>query len=118
VLADNETDMPNPTRITRVKYLQVVVGTFAGALALIPIGLSTDKYPALVPVWFGLTALWALLSLGFLVTFGVRRLHDFDQPGWWMALILIPYVNLALVLGLLLAPGNPNANRFGEVPVG
>lgn len=47
------------------------------------------------------------------VSYGVRRLHDFDKSGWWYLLFFVPFANLVMGLVLLFAPGTPGANRYG-----
>ena len=42
----------------------------------------------------------------------VRRVHDFDEGGWFALLFLIPIANLYV----LFTPGSPIPNRFGECP--
>lgn len=61
------------------------------------------------------TGLLLLFAAGSLVSFsyGFRRLHDFDQSGWWYLLSFVPLVNIVLALILLFRPGTPGANRFG-----
>lgn len=61
-----------------------------------------------------------LASLGFLlvyfiatISYGVRRLQDFDKNGWWYLLAFIPGVNLVMALILLLAPGTQGPNSYG-----
>jgi uncharacterized membrane protein YhaH (DUF805 family) len=48
------------------------------------------------------------------VSYGVRRLHDFDKSGWWYLLAFIPLVNVVMALILLFAPGTPGRNTFGS----
>lgn len=62
----------------------------------------------------------ALTMFGFMIVFfiatlsyGVRRLHDFDKSGWWYLLGFVPFVNFIMGLILLLAPGTPGANQYG-----
>ncbi|MEX2501196.1 MAG: DUF805 domain-containing protein [Trueperaceae bacterium] len=62
----------------------------------------------------------ALASLALLVTYavamvsyGVRRLHDFDKSGAWYLLMFVPFANVVMGLILLFAPGTPGANRYG-----
>ncbi len=47
------------------------------------------------------------------VSYGVRRLHDFDKSGWWYLLLFVPIANLVMGLVLLFAPGTQGANRYG-----
>jgi len=45
-----------------------------------------------------------------------RRLHDFDVSAWWAFFLLFPFLQFVFLIYLLVAPGTPNANRFGPVP--
>ncbi|WP_426336955.1 DUF805 domain-containing protein [Pseudoduganella sp. R-31] len=45
-----------------------------------------------------------------------RRLHDFDVSSWWALLLLFPFLQIIFLIYLLIAPGTPEANRFGAVP--
>ena len=55
----------------------------------------------------------ALLLPGWAVL--VRRLHDVDKSGWnWLWALTI--VGIIYVLYLLVQPGTPGPNRFGEDP--
>lgn len=47
------------------------------------------------------------------LSYGVRRLHDFDKSGWWYLLIFVPFANIVMGLILLLAPGTQGANQYG-----
>jgi len=46
----------------------------------------------------------------------VRRLHDINKPGWWVLLILIPFVGAIILIVWAAQPGNPEANDYGDVP--
>ncbi|WP_062382775.1 DUF805 domain-containing protein [Demequina iriomotensis] len=79
--------------------------------------------PAIVPdsVSWGLLTLAAGLMLAYVVGIGVptvavtaRRLHDLDQPAWWLLAIPLGLGIVLLVMALL--PGQPGANRFGPDP--
>lgn len=65
---------------------------------------------------FPLFPLSALLSLLTLMT--VRRLDDLDRSRWWCLLAWAPLLNGMMMLYLLCAPGNPQANRHGPAPTG
>lgn len=47
------------------------------------------------------------------ISYGVRRLQDFDKSGWWYLLMFVPIANLVMGLVLLFAPGTQGANRYG-----
>lgn len=95
-----------------------------------------------VPVAAGMGIIELVVFLMLLLPFvsvTVRRLHDTDRAGWWVMLLYIPYLSTiaargnrslqlvtagALVMGaialavLLIMPGVPGANRFGNNPRG
>jgi len=47
------------------------------------------------------------------LSYGARRLHDFDKSAWWYLLMFIPFVNFVMGLVLLLAPGTQGPNTYG-----
>ncbi len=49
------------------------------------------------------------------VALTMRRLHDTDKSGWWIFLLVVPIVNIALIVWLA-TTGDPAANRFGLPP--
>jgi uncharacterized membrane protein YhaH (DUF805 family) len=63
----------------------------------------------------GVVAPTALLFIHLIasVSYGIRRLHDFDKSGWWHLLLFVPFANLAMALIMLQAPGSPGGNRYG-----
>ncbi len=47
----------------------------------------------------------------------VRRLHDMGKNGWWLLLVLIPYLGvIVLIIVLLLSPGDDGENKYGKNP--
>jgi len=114
--------------------LQVlVVGTLAilsaatgGSLAALGEGEAAS---ALAAGGLGFTVI--LLGVWVLATFipniavTVRRLHDRDLSGWWylgyIVASFIPFVNFIAAIAFLVVmvlPGTPGPNRFGEDPKG
>lgn len=70
-------------------------------------------------------ALWWLATLVPHIALNVRRLHDRDMSGWWYLGFLvagfIPFLNLITSIAylvLMLLPGTPGPNRYGEDPKG
>ncbi|MBU6496231.1 MAG: DUF805 domain-containing protein [Acidobacteria bacterium] len=60
-----------------------------------------------------------LYSLAFLVpglAVGVRRLHDTGRSGWWLLIGLIPAIGWIVLIVLFTVEGQPNSNRYGDVP--
>lgn len=47
---------------------------------------------------------------------GVRRLHDLDQSGWWLLLLIIPVLGaLILMLAFFVRDSGPD-NQYGPSP--
>jgi uncharacterized membrane protein YhaH (DUF805 family) len=64
----------------------------------------------------GGTLVMLLVSLVYAVatvSYGVRRLHDFNQNGWWYLLAFVPLVNIGMGLILLLASPSEGENSYG-----
>jgi uncharacterized membrane protein YhaH (DUF805 family) len=58
--------------------------------------------------WVGM-----VIYFTYLASLGLRRLHDTGQSGWWL-LLGIPPLTQFMVIYLILAGGQPNANKYGE----
>ena len=67
---------------------------------------------ALMGLWLLTYFVMFLCGLSLLA----RRFHDMDKSGWWVLLILVPILNLATYIYLLVKKGTSGANRFGAVP--
>lgn len=101
-------------RIGRLQYFGfgVIWGMVLTVIAMM-VGAMADPYGevsvggAFIVVILGFVYIVATLS------YGVRRLHDFDKTGWWYLLSFVPGANLVMGLVLLLAPGTPGANTYG-----
>ncbi len=46
----------------------------------------------------------------------VRRMHDQDKTGWWVAVSALPYIGVGWLIFLMLQPGTWGPNRFGPDP--
>lgn len=61
---------------------------------------------------FGLAVLWPSIAVT------AKRLHDRDKSGWWMLMLLIPFIGFIwflIVVGCLRGTRGPN--RFGPDPL-
>jgi uncharacterized membrane protein YhaH (DUF805 family) len=45
----------------------------------------------------------------------VRRLHDIDRTGWWIAICLVPILGLILLLYWCCQPGTAGRNAYGAL---
>jgi uncharacterized membrane protein YhaH (DUF805 family) len=64
---------------------------------------------------FGPLSSLALLLPGIAVT--VRRLHDIDRSGWWMLILLLPFIGAVVVFVFMCLRGIAGPNRFGPEPM-
>lgn len=93
-------------RAGRGEYWMFFAANFAACMILSVADAITG-----IPV---LSLLYILVALvpGIAVT--IRRLHDGDRSGWWMLLGCIPILGALALLVLMILPGTPATNRFGE----
>ena len=61
----------------------------------------------------GVAIVAAACSLAAGVLVGIKRLHDTDRSGWYLAVLLLPVIGWAASVAMLNAPGTPGSNRFG-----
>jgi len=47
----------------------------------------------------------------------VRRLHDTDRQGWWILILLVPFVGIITFLVFVCLKGTNGRNRFGDNPL-
>lgn len=66
-------------------------------------------------IFFGLYFVYLLAVLVPLFTVSVRRLHDTGRSGWWLLLIFVPIVSLALIFPMMIE-GDPSPNKYGPNP--
>lgn len=106
-------------RIGRLELLFWFVASIFGAgiaLAIVsvltttPIQPERTRHPWLQAVWLLAAALVMLKAI-------VSRFHDIGWPGWAVLVIAFPLVDLIALLFLMLAPGQKQANVYGEPPI-
>jgi uncharacterized membrane protein YhaH (DUF805 family) len=95
-------------------FLASIIGAaiglaIASALTSTPIEAGRTRYPWSFAIWFLAAALVMLKAV-------VSRFHDIGWPGWAVFVIAVPLVDLIALLFLLLAPGQKQANVYGEPP--
>ncbi|PDT08642.1 DUF805 domain-containing protein [Rhizobium sp. M1] len=126
-------------RLGRLRYLlfnlAVVAIAAAAVFTLTRLLTLVGTRPAFSMVQ-GLVLLTYVLAIIASLCLMVRRLHDFDQSGWWTPSVFVLHLVysyyeavgsligeilmgsflLAVHLAIILTPGSKNPNRFGEVP--
>lgn len=88
-----------------------------GGIAAFIIGVVLPEGAAQVAttVLFSLFMFVELIVLIPRIAMAVRRNHDFDISGWWLVLVLLPYIGCGVVVFGFMA-GTPGENRFGLAP--
>ena len=61
-----------------------------------------------------LPGLFALALVLPALAVGARRLHDIGRSGWWLLLMLVPFIGGLFLLYWAVLPSQPSANAFGE----
>jgi uncharacterized membrane protein YhaH (DUF805 family) len=67
----------------------------------------------------GVGILYTVYALAVLLpslAVSVRRLHDIDKSGWWMLLVLVPFIGAIVLLVFAVMEGTRGDNRFGADP--
>jgi uncharacterized membrane protein YhaH (DUF805 family) len=77
------------------------------------IGVSQVAPPSpLVSIVFAVVGLWGLVVAIPTYAVTVRRLHDTNRSGFYVLMVLIPFVGVLIVLLLALSTSNPMGKRF------
>jgi uncharacterized membrane protein YhaH (DUF805 family) len=101
-------------RIGRLQYFGF--GVIWWLIILVVVALTSDGFDAVAgPSAGSAFSSFVLMVIYFIATlsYGVRRLHDFDKSGWWYLVSFVPLVNFVMALILLFAAGTPGANGYG-----
>ena len=64
---------------------------------------------------------WPIAAFGALmlalliptISLSIRRLHDFGKSGWWLLIVLIPYIGWLIVIPLAWFEGAHGPNKYG-----
>ena len=83
---------------------------FMGCVAMFSLFQSAVGAILLLGIWLGLCIVAAICGASLIV----RRLHDLDRRGWWCLLMVLPIINIAFAIYLMLTKGKLKANRFGS----
>ena len=101
-------------RIGRLQYFGFAV--IWAVIVLVVASLSTTGAANSGQIGAGGASAISILTIVYFIatlSYGVRRLHDFDKSGWWYLLTFIPFANIVMGLVLLLAPGSVGPNGYG-----
>lgn len=80
------------------------------------------------PMGQGWGMMWGVQSVGILphlvglalflptLAVAVRRLHDVGRSGWWVLLLLLPFIGFLVLLFWFVQPSDPHDNAYGPSP--
>lgn len=80
-------------------------------LSMVDLSLFASEQYGMLSLIFSL----AVFIPGIAVT--VRRLHDVNKSGWWILIVLIPFLGLLLLLYWEVSRGTEGANDYGNNPL-
>ena len=99
-------------RASRAEFWWWVLFVLAGWIILLALGgaiLGADSGAGSVSGgMFGLAMLLPTIAVA------ARRLHDTERSGWWLWLLLLPFVGWAVLAYLLVQAGTRSSNWYGE----
>tara|TARA_Y100000748_G_scaffold242129_1_gene206357 strand:- start:6534 stop:6932 length:399 start_codon:yes stop_codon:yes gene_type:complete len=72
---------------------------------------NTNEVAILGPTYIFLYFLFFVPSLSLYI----RRLHDIDRSGWWLLIVIIPFVGIITLIFFWCLKGNQHKNIYGDV---
>lgn len=106
----NWTRMVNfKSRTRRIEFY--VATTIASVFGITAVQMVDSTNPGMIDVTLVVASLAVLMSITLAAS--VNRFHDMGRSGWLTLLYLIPFVNLAVLLWVCVAEGQPEPNRWG-----
>ena len=107
-------------RVTRTEFLKALVILFCIGLAYV---LIAGMLMSMLMMHTGLEGYVAARAIRNFVLYVpvvtpllcalIKRLHDINLPGLVAALVLVPYLRLALIIFLIFMPGKSEDNGYG-----
>ncbi len=86
-----------------------VVGVFSVIMVA-----TIDPYDDAAYALFGLLLMAVIFGMSIpMISQQIRRLHDIGMSGWWIFIVLLPYIGPLWLLVLSVLPSQPHRNRFG-----
>lgn len=109
------------TRASRLQFWNFYIFTMLGGLVALQIDLYLELrlIEIILPTSGGIVLghfYVFLYFLFFIPSFSlyVRRLHDVDKSGWWLLIMLIPFIGLITISFFWLLKGNEKQNKYGN----
>lgn len=93
-------------RMGRLNYLMGTLLYWSAFSLLALLLLKLNRLSIVIPL--------AVLATLIGIRLSVLRCHDLNWSGWWVLVLGIPYVGALLFLVLMIMPGKPQDNAYGE----
>ena len=72
---------------------------------------NVNEVAILGPTYIFLYFLFFVPSLSLYI----RRLHDIDRSGWWLLIVLIPFVGIITLIFFWCLKGTQSRNTYGDI---
>lgn len=93
----------------------ILIITLAGSFSVNNVNVHKPFFSTFSGIaGFGMFAIW-FAAFYFQIVFLIRRLHDLNKTGWLSLLLLVPFIQIFFTLYVLLAPGTPHRNDYGDI---
>ena len=105
-----------PGRLNRLQFALEAFIPLLLFLLLSAIGFAFSRSHLPVHMLSGaLLYIFAFICFIFVIIAFIRRLHDLSLSGYWLILMVIPFVSDALYFVLLIKSGDSKKNIYGKV---
>ena len=102
-------------RARRKEYWYFALFNFIISIVLMVIDGVTGTLNAEVGIGM-LGGIYTLAVLIPSIAVSIRRLHDTDRSGWWLLIVLIPFIGVLVLLVFAVLDSTPGENQFGPNP--
>ncbi len=98
-------------RATRKEYWMFIL---INSIITVALSFLFDniKGLAFIPTIYGLATLIPILAIG------CRRLHDVGKSGWWLLIMLVPFIGSLVLLVFAVMDSQTGTNKYGPNPKG
>lgn len=103
-LTERYTDFSGRSR--RMEYWSWVLVNFV-------IGLVISALFAVSELFVFLYIVWVLGIIVPGIAVAIRRLHDTDKSGWWLLIVVVPFVGPLVLLVFFLMDSTRGPNQYG-----
>ena len=74
---------------------------------------NAEPNPIIINTSTNILYLYLFFIITPIISVTVRRLHDINKSGWWILIILIPFIGRIILLVWLCSDGTNGINKYG-----